>query len=133
MFGGGVVRFGGGDSGGGGGGGGGLPNDDVVITCGESVAFTFNRSFALCDGVRVIPCHVGNFGGTGSAAYFLDTGGGADADTMAGRLLTCLTATFAAASSDLSAVAGPGSDQVTVSAGATGLLVGTATAGLVLS
>lgn len=113
-----------------GGGGGGLPSDPIVLTAGASASFTLNRAFGLCDGVMVIAIHCGNFGGMGTANGFLDIGGGADADTMAGRLLLCLTTTFTALGSDLVATAGPGSAEVTVSPGATGLLFGSATAGV---
>lgn len=113
-----------------GGGGGGLPSDPIVLTAGASASFTLNRAFGLTDGVTVIAIHCGNFGGMGTTDGFLDIGGGADADTMATRLLACLTATFTAVGSDLTAEAGPGSAKVTVSAGATGLLFGSATAGV---
>ena len=114
-------------------GGGGLPTAALTLTTGASATFGLNLGFALCDGVQVIPLSIRNLGGVGTAAYILDNGGGADASTMATRLLTCLQATFLAAGSSLVASAGGLSTEVIVTPGPSGVLAASRTLGIVVT
>lgn len=112
--------------------GGGLPTDSVIILCGASAELGVNLGFAVCDGVQVMPISIKNGGGEATAAYILDSGGGANSTVMAERLIDCLEATFTAAGSDLTVNAGEG-PSVEIHAGATGVLVASRTPGLAVS
>jgi hypothetical protein len=109
------------------GGGAGLSQDPVTITCGDSTSWNTGSSFTLFDGTTIKSFGTKNFGGTGTDADAVDTGGGVDGSAMAVRVKTSIDL------AELDVVVTVLADAVTITPTGAGLAFGESTNGMAVS